>query len=412
MRLRVHPPPRLRRASRARPQKSRRERFSTSTCVTCHNARLKTAGLLLDQVDASRVGDAAEIWEKVARKLRTREMPPPRAARPDAGTYASMTQWLEASLDRASEASPHPGRTPVHRLNRTEYANAIRDLLAVDVDARTLLSADEPAQHGFDNVASVLSVSPALLEDYLSTASTVSRLAVGDPTLNSVVDVYKVPTAMVQDDRASESLPFGSRGGTVVRYQFPLDGEYLIKVVLKRQLYLYLMGMGEPHQIDIRLDGALLKRFTSAARARTDGAGELRRQHAGRRRLGSVHAHCGRRARGPRPRQGGHARSGRVVRQARVGAGRRAAAAAARVRADDERAVFRQAGRRDGLHRGTVRADHDTVRTRRAAAGVHLRPVPRRNEATRDRRPTIGRQKTPARGRFCRRSPAARTAGR
>jgi hypothetical protein len=231
-------------------------------CVTCHNARLKTAGLLLDQADPSSVAAAAETWEKVARKLRTREMPPPRAARPDAATYASMSRWLETSLDRASEASPHPGRTPVHRLNRAEYANAIRDLLALDVDPRTLLSADEPAQHGFDNVASVLSVSPALLEDYLSAASTVSRLAVGDQTLNAVVDVFKVPTAMVQDDRASDSLPFGSRGGTVVRYQFPLDGEYTIKVVLKRQLYLYLMGMGEPHQVDIRLDGGLLKRFT------------------------------------------------------------------------------------------------------------------------------------------------------
>src|SRR5262249_15165588 len=138
----------------------------------------------------------------------------------------------------------------------------IRDLLAVEVDARTLLSADEPDQHGFDNVASVLSVSPALLEDYLSAASTVSRLAVGDPTINPVVDVFKVPTSLVQEERASDSLPFGSRGGAVVRYQFPLDGEYSIKVVLKRQLYLYLMGMGEAHQIDLRLDGALLKRFS------------------------------------------------------------------------------------------------------------------------------------------------------
>jgi cytochrome c5 len=231
-------------------------------CVTCHNARIKTAGLMLDRMDTARIGDAAETWEKVARKLRTHEMPPPGITRPDAATYGSMTSWLETALDQASAAAPRPGRTPVHRLNRTEYANTVRDLLALEVDARTLLSADEPDQHGFDNVASVLSVSPALLENYLSAASTVSRLAVGDPTINPVVDVFKVPTALVQEERASESLPFGSRGGAVVRYQFPLDGEYSIKVVLKRQLYLYLMGMGEAHQIDLRLDGALLKRFS------------------------------------------------------------------------------------------------------------------------------------------------------
>jgi hypothetical protein len=129
------------------------------------------------------------------------------------------------------------------------------------VDGRSLI-ADEPDSHGFDNVASVLTVSPALLESYLSAASTVSRLAVGDPTLNPVVDTFKVSTSMVQDDRASERQPFGSRGGTTVRYHFPLDGTYSIKVVLKRQLYLYLIGMGESHQVDLRLDGVLLKRFT------------------------------------------------------------------------------------------------------------------------------------------------------
>jgi hypothetical protein len=237
-------------------------------CVTCHNARLKTASLLLDQMDIEHVGDAAEAWEKVARKLRTHEMPPPGIPRPDPATYSATTIKLETALDQASAAVPRPGRIPVHRLNRTEYANAIRDLLALEVDARALLSADEPDQHGFDNVASVLSVSPALLENYLTAASTVSRLAVGDSTINPVVDSFKVPTSLVQDDRASESLPFGSRGGAVVRYQFPLDGEYTIKVLLKRQLYLYLIGMGEPHQIDVRLDGMLIKRFTIGGEGR------------------------------------------------------------------------------------------------------------------------------------------------
>jgi Protein of unknown function (DUF1592)/Protein of unknown function (DUF1588)/Protein of unknown function (DUF1585)/Protein of unknown function (DUF1587)/Protein of unknown function (DUF1595)/Planctomycete cytochrome C len=231
-------------------------------CVTCHNARLKTAGLLLDRMDAEHVADSAEAWEKVARKLRTHEMPPPGLPRPDETTYAAVASGLEKALDLAAASTPHPGRVPVHRLNRTEYANAIRDLLALEVDGRSLLVADEPDQQGFDNVASVLSVSPALLESYLSAASTVSRLAVADPSINPVVDTFKIPTALVQDDRTSEALPFGSRGGTAIRYYFPLDGEYSIKVVLARQLYLYLMGMGESHQIDVRLDGVLLKRFT------------------------------------------------------------------------------------------------------------------------------------------------------
>ena len=188
-------------------------------------------------------------------------MPPPGAPRPDEAAYRSLVESIETTLDAAAEAAPNPGRVPVHRLNRTEYTNAVRDLLALEVDGRSLI-ADEPDSHGFDNVASVLTVSPALLESYLSAASTVSRLAVGDPSRNLVVDTFKVPTAMVQDDRANERQPFGSRGGTAIRYHFPLDGDYSIKVVLKRQLYLYLIGMGEPHQIDLRLDGTLLKRFT------------------------------------------------------------------------------------------------------------------------------------------------------
>ena len=230
-------------------------------CVTCHNERLRTGGLAIDSSGVERVGEASDTWEKVARKLRTREMPPPGAPRPDDATYRRVVGSLEAALDLSAAAAPNPGRVPVHRLNRAEYTNAVRDLLALDVDGRALI-ADEPDSHGFDNVASVLTVSPALLESYLSAASTVSRLALGDPALNPVVDTFKMPTALVQNDRAGERQPFGSRGGTSIRYHFPLDGEYTIKVVLRRQLYLYLIGMGEPHQIDVRLDGALLKRFT------------------------------------------------------------------------------------------------------------------------------------------------------
>ena len=231
-------------------------------CVTCHNDKLKTAGLVLEGFDVARIGHQVDTWERVARKLRTREMPPPGLPRPDQNAYEVATSGLEAALDAAAAANPNPGRVVVHRLNRTEYTNAVRDLLALDIDGRSLLSADEPDQQGFDNVAGVLTVSPRLLENYLSAASVVSRLAVGDPSLGTVENTFKIPTALVQDDRANDALPFGSRGGISIPYHFPLDGEYRIKVLLKRQLYLYLIGMGESHQIDIRLDGTLVKRFT------------------------------------------------------------------------------------------------------------------------------------------------------
>jgi mono/diheme cytochrome c family protein len=231
-------------------------------CVTCHNQKRKTAGLEIDTLDLQNVGAHAETWEKIARKVRTHEMPPPGVARPDNATYDAVTAYIENALDAAALAQPHGGRVPVHRLNRTEYANAIRDLLGLDVDARRILPADEADVEGFDNVASVLTVSPALLENYLSAARMISRLAVGDTSRKPMVDVFKVERDMVQDERMSEDLPFGSRGGTAVTYQFPVDGEYLFKIELKRQLYDYLIGMGEPHQLDVRLDGVLLKRFT------------------------------------------------------------------------------------------------------------------------------------------------------
>src|SRR5262245_20942492 len=181
-------------------------------CVGCHNTRLRTGNLALDELDPVRVAAAPDVWEKVARKLRTREMPPAGGRRPDDETYRRLIASLESDLDAAAVAAPRPGRVPVHRLNRTEYTNAIRDLLALDVDGRQLI-ADEPAGNGFDNVASVLTASPALIESYLSAASTVSRLAVGDRSLGPVVDTFKVPTAMAQDDRSGDRLPFGSRGG-------------------------------------------------------------------------------------------------------------------------------------------------------------------------------------------------------
>src|SRR5215468_3540715 len=201
-------------------------------CVACHNERLKTAGLLLDKADVDHVGANPELWEKVVRKLRAREMPPSGSPRPDSNVYETMSAFLEKLLDDAASLHPNPGRVAVHRLNRTEYANAIRDLLELQIDGKALLAADEADQEGFDNVASVLSVSPVLLEGYLSAARTVSRLAVADAAINPAADVFKIPTALVQDERTSDDLPFGSHGGTSIRYQFPLDGEYQIKVLL------------------------------------------------------------------------------------------------------------------------------------------------------------------------------------
>jgi hypothetical protein len=231
-------------------------------CVACHNDRVRTGGLSLASMDPSSVGGHAEVWERVVRKLRTREMPPAGAARPDDATYTATAMAIERGLDAHAAANPQPGLVAVHRLSRTEYANAVRDLLGVDMPAPALLPADEPDQQTFDNVASVLSVSPALLENYLSAAYRVSRLAVPDATAPPAVEVYTVPLALTQDDRVDDDLPFGSQGGLAFRHQFPASGDYTITVTLRRQLYRYIIGLGEPHQIDVRLDGVRLRRFT------------------------------------------------------------------------------------------------------------------------------------------------------
>jgi hypothetical protein len=236
-------------------------------CLTCHNERLKAAGLTLESLDVAAAADRPEVWEKVAHKLRAHEMPPATAPRPDEATYAALAMFIETSLDRAAAQHPDPGRVPVHRLNRAEYVNAIRDLLGLEIDARTLLPADDADRQGFDNIAGVLSVSPALIERYMAAARKISRLAVGDPALVPVFETYKTPKMLTQDERMDEDLPFGSRGGVAVRHWFPVDAEYVIKVRLKRQLYDYILGMGEPHQLEVRLDGKRLQRFSVGGEA-------------------------------------------------------------------------------------------------------------------------------------------------
>ena len=230
-------------------------------CITCHNEKLKTAELVLSKLDIANPGADAPVWEKVARKLRTRQMPPAGMPRPEQAFYDDFAAYLETALDRAAAAKPNPGRPAVHRLNRAEYTNAVRDLLATDIDGASLLPANE-ASRGFDNIADVLSVSPLLVERYMSAARKISRLAIGDPDVRPFTAEYNVSRRLVQDDRMSDDLPFGSRGGTAIRHYFPLDGEYVIKIRLQRNNDNYIRGLGEPHQLDVRLDGARLKLFT------------------------------------------------------------------------------------------------------------------------------------------------------
>ena len=232
-------------------------------CITCHSERLHTAGLVLERIDVSNPAAHADVWERVITKLHARSMPPAGMPRPDVAAYNAMAASLEAAIDRAWMANPNPGRIgAVHRLNRVEYNNAIRDLFALDIDVTSKLPGDETADGSFDNFADVLSISTAHLERYLSVGREVTRLAVGLPPTSPTVERFEIPLHVVQDDLQSEDLPFGSRGGMAVRYDFPVDGEYVIKLRLRRQYQDYVMGMGWPQQLDLRLDGALVKRFT------------------------------------------------------------------------------------------------------------------------------------------------------
>jgi cytochrome c551/c552 len=237
-------------------------------CVTCHNQRLRTAGLTLDTVAVDDIGGAGQLWEKVLLKIRTGAMPPPSMPRPEQTALDAFALHLETALDRASAATPYPGRVAVHRLNQTEYVNAVRDLLGLEVDGRSLVLGDDSDEQGFDNIAGVLSLSPALLERYLSAARTISRLAVGDPSIAPAFAMYDVPKGLVQDERTSEDLPFGSRGGVAIHHRFPLDAEYVVKIRLRRQLYDYILGLGRPHQLEVRLDGKLVKTFTVGGEAK------------------------------------------------------------------------------------------------------------------------------------------------
>jgi hypothetical protein len=245
----------------AAPATDSRQALLKRYCITCHNERLKTGNLALDALDLNSVGANAPVWEKVVRKLRAGVMPPAGRPRPDEATHDAFVGWLEGELDSAAAARPDPGRTETfHRLNRSEYRNAIRDLTSLEVNIADLLPADD-SSYGFDNIAGVLRISPALMERYLSAAKTISRLAVGAPLPAVDHEVYRVVADTQQHDHV-EGLPLGTRGGLAVRHLFPLDGEYEIKVDVT--------GAGairEPHQLEVTIDGQQVRLFTLAGRA-------------------------------------------------------------------------------------------------------------------------------------------------
>ena len=239
-------------------------------CVGCHNDKAKTAGLALNTLDVNSPGDAPDVWEKVVRKLRSRMMPPPGRARPDERTYDLLVSDLEKSLDRAAAANPNPGRTETfRRLNRTEYQNAIRDLLSLDVVVAALLPKDD-ANYGFDNV-SVGGLSPTLLERYLAASQKISRLAMGSPVKKPGANVVLVPPDLTQEDHL-DGLPFGTRGGTVVHYTFPVNAEYEIQIRLMRDRNENIEGLTEPHQMELTLDGEHVEAFTVTPRRQNQQA--------------------------------------------------------------------------------------------------------------------------------------------
>ena len=240
-------------------------------CVTCHNDALRTAGLALDNLDLDRVGDHADVWEKVVGKLRAGMMPPAGRPRPDGGASGRLVAYLEAELDRAAAAHPDPGRSAaLRRLNATEYRNAIRDLLDLDVDVATLLPADDSSA-GFDNV-SLGGLDPGRFERYLAAARRIARLAVGTPVRSAVADTFIVPSDLNQTGHV-DGMPFGTRGGAAFDYNFPVDAEYELRVELGKSWNTNRIGgLREPHDVAILLDGAPVEVLTVSPPARRQAA--------------------------------------------------------------------------------------------------------------------------------------------
>ena len=241
-------------------------------CVGCHNERMKESygGLALDTVDLGNIGDHAGTLEAVVRKLRAGQMPPAGRPRPEAQAREVFTAWLETELDQAAALDPNPGRKePFHRLNRAEYRNAVRDLLNLDVDVGSLLPADD-ASYGFDNIAGVLRISESLLEQYLAAARKISREALGSPLPTPAVREFRVAETQPQYEHL-DGLPFGTRGGMVVRSNFPRDGEFEIAVDLLCRIQGECdgsVGFVDQHQLEVAIDGERVALFTLEPRSK------------------------------------------------------------------------------------------------------------------------------------------------
>ena len=231
-------------------------------CLACHNDSLSTADVSFQNLDLSEVANHGALQEKVLSQLRNRRMPPMEMPKPSEAVYNELVSWLESEIDELAATAPNPGRTDTfHRINRAEYANSVRDLLNIDVDVEELLPADDIDAYGFDNMADVLTVSPALMERYLSAARKTARLAIGEEPLGPVSQIYEVPILLNQNDRMSDDLPFGSRGGVAMDHYFPVAGQYDLSLRLHRNYVNYIRGMGSQHEIEVRLDGKLIQSF-------------------------------------------------------------------------------------------------------------------------------------------------------
>lgn len=234
-------------------------------CLDCHNSAEATAGLQLETRDMGNLGAEAELWETVVMKLRGSMMPPVGEPRPDDVTYTEFREWLEDELDAAAARDPNPGRPGLYRLNRTEYATAIRDLLNLEIDVEALLAPDDSV-YGFDNIADVLGVSPTLLEGYLAAADRISAIAVGDPEFPPAEQRYQVSQRYSQDEHI-EGLPWGTRGGIRIEHNFPLDGVYDIDTEFLTNSVLGIRGLQFPHQYEIAVDGQRVKLVTIGGHA-------------------------------------------------------------------------------------------------------------------------------------------------
>ena len=236
--------------------------FVERHCFDCHNSEDKQGGLSLEEANDSAVSQHLEIWEKVFRKLNSRQMPPPEISRPQERAYSLVISALETALDAAATAHPNPGRTETfRRLNRTEYQNAIRDLLGVEVNVAALLPAEE-STHGIDNVT-IGSLSPTLLDRYITAAQRISQLAVGSPRRFPASDTIRIRADITQEEHV-DGLPVGTRGGSLIPYDFPQDGEYEIQIRLARDRNEHVEGLNEPHELEVLLDRDPVASFTVA----------------------------------------------------------------------------------------------------------------------------------------------------